>query len=104
MNEMETWLIRASVTAGALISLITLLKLINPKQRIINRLEQTRKWILSPVQTSIKDLNDTNNTIHEELKHSVTNLSDKVLKLIICTESIPMEERVECGREYVDVR
>ena len=40
----------------------------------------------------------------DELKKQVSQIDDKVLKMAICSPYIPLEERVNYGNEYVEVR
>jgi hypothetical protein len=97
MNDItKVFTISVSI-AGGLLTLITLFKIIKPFQKF-------REWFTKPVITNLTELDIKNNATHEELKRHITEISDKVLKLMVCSESIPLDERVDYGREYVDVR
>lgn len=107
----ERSIIEISVIAGALLTIVSLIKLLKIFDRIRKRSQRIRKWILKPIIDTAKESDDKNTASHteimkyvDELKKEMSDISDKVLKMAICTPHLPLEERVDFGNEYVEVR
>lgn len=64
---------------------------------------------LKPFNDRIDDLEKARVEQHEETKEEIQKIKDELkknslntLKNTICNENIPLSERVEAGREYID--
>lgn len=64
---------------------------------------------LKPFNDRIDDLEKARIEQHEETKEEIQKIKDELnknslntLKNTICNENIPLSERVEAGREYID--
>lgn len=56
-----------------------------------------RKFLMEEVKEDIKSLKEDNKMIHKELlKNSLDTM-----KIAICSEEIPLKERIEIGNEYI---
>lgn len=57
-----------------------------------------RDFLMKEIKDDIKELKKDNKSIHEELlKNSLDTM-----KIAICSEELPLSERVSIGKEYID--
>lgn len=56
-----------------------------------------RNFLMEEINRDIKSLKEDNKLIHEELKKN----SLDTMKIAICSEEIPLKERVEIGQKYI---
>lgn len=107
----EEYILKISITAGAIITIVSFAKIVKPLSRFKNGQQKFRKWVLQPIIDTTKEFDNNNIKQHseimnyvDELKKQVSQIDDKVLKMAICSPYIPLEERVNYGNEYVEVR
>lgn len=57
-----------------------------------------RDFLMKEIKDDIKELKKDNKSIHNELlKNSLDTM-----KIAICSEELPLSERVSIGKEYID--
>lgn len=57
-----------------------------------------RNFLMKEVKDAIKELKKDNKSIHDELlKNSLDTM-----KIAICSEELPLSERVSIGKDYID--
>ena len=56
-----------------------------------------RNFLMEEIIHDIKTLKEDNKQIHKELKQN----SLDTMKIAICSEEIPLKERIEIGQEYI---
>ena len=107
----EEIILKISITAGAIITIVSFVKIVKPFSRFKNGQQRFRKWVLQPIMDNTKEYDTKNVAQHseimcyvDELKKQISQIDEKVLKMAICSPYIPLEERVNYGNEYVEVR
>lgn len=86
MNEFYTTILALGSFFGALTIILAFL-------HKYNLLDKLRDWFLQPVNESVKEMNDR-----------LSNLSDQILKITVCSEELPIEERLCAGEIYTNQR